>query len=604
MMNKIIEKLSVFISDLRRPAKIAKQMVIRLTIFIVVPVLIVGIFLVRYSYNTLYRQTIQQVESDNLRVKSILVDSFINVANIAEEIYNERLLQQYLMSSSVEFEIEKMVLNNIDNRITSILRKNTFISSIHIYTTNQAIDDSNHISIASEAIVKECFTKADVPASSIWGTFPTVSKDKDNPEIILICTFPLEKSDNPAILVINISSNYLRNRIQNNTLTTMLSVDNSNVFFSTIRSLQDTPMPVEVDYTKKYYSHKGIFFFRGEKEIGCIDTLPIYLSNNTLYVYTLDLEAHNQIITVLITNILIIIGIILVAIFGIIFHASYLSRRIVSLKSSMKGARDGNYDDIIDSLRGDDELTETFNDLKALIKDVKKKDAKMYEAQIKEQKFLSEQSKMEAKLLSNQINPHFLYNTLETIRMLALKANAREAANAIVLLAKSMRYVLDNSMVYSTTLKKELDYIEVYLKIQQIRFQERLDYKIEIEDSINPVHHQIVPLLIQPIVENAVIHGLESVEKKVMITIRVKEEKNNTLMISIEDTGYGMDEETLKSLQSSLLPGAPNNNSSIGLQNIQKRINLLYGQNYGMVIESSRNKGTYIKLVLPYDIHA
>lgn len=601
MMKKISEKLRVLISDILRPAKIARQMIIRLTIFIVLPVILVGIFLINYSYNTLYRQTIQQVGSDNLRVKSILVDTFINVTNIAEEIYNDRILQKYLMSSSVESEKEKLVLDNIDDRISSALRKNTFISSIHIYTTNQIVNSSSHISIASDEIIEECFIKADVPSSSIWGTFPTVTTDKDNPELVLICTFPLEKADNPAILVINISSNYLRNRIQNNTLTTMLSVDNSNIVFSTVRSLQDTPMPVEIDHTKKYYSHKGIFNFEDEKEIGSIDALPIYLSNNTIYVYTLDLDAYNQIMTVMFTNVLIILGIIIVAIIGIVLHASYLSRRIVSLKASMKGARDGNYDDIIDSLRGDDELTETFNDLKALIKDVKRKDAKMYEAQIKEQKFLNEQSKMEAKLLSNQINPHFIYNTLETIRMLALEANAREAANAIVLLAKSMRYVLNNTMIYSTTLQKELDYIEVYLKIQKIRFQERLEYKIEIEDKIITAHHQIVPLLIQPLVENAVIHGLESVIEKVTIMIRVREENEKVLAIYIEDSGYGMDEETLKSIQDSLIPGAPSKNSSIGLQNIQRRINLLHGPEYGIVIDSIRNKGTYIKLTLPFD---
>lgn len=132
--------------------------------------------------------------------------------------------------------------------------------------------------------------------------------------------------------------------------------------------------------------------------------------------------------------------------------------------------------DIIPTFRGQDELSEAFADLQTMVQMIKEKDAKMYEAKINEKELLNEQQVMEFKMLANQINPHFLYNTLESIRMKAFTAGDREVATAIKLLGKSMRYVLENTGTVFTTLDKELNYIETYIMIQRLRFGERVNY--------------------------------------------------------------------------------------------------------------------------------
>ena len=119
---------------------------------------------------------------------------------------------------------------------------------------------------------------------------------------------------------------------------------------------------------------------------------------------------------------------------------------------------------------------------------------------------------MEFQMLASQINPHFLYNTLEMIRMKAITVGDTETATAIKLLGKSMRYVLDNTGIEYTTVVKELSHIETYLQIQKLRFGERVNYEIRSEEDINLNKIKILPLLLQPIVENAILHGLEEVE--------------------------------------------------------------------------------------------
>ena len=196
----------------------------------------------------------------------------------------------------------------------------------------------------------------------------------------------------------------------------------------------------------------------------------------------------------------------------IFLFSSYFSKRIITLRETMHNASLGNYD-IADTFPGEDEISQVFADLNVMVQDILRKEAEAYEARIRTQELVNRQQKMEFKMLTSQINPHFLYNTLETIRMRSLKAGNREVAEAVKLLGKSMRYVLENTSTSFTTLEKELDYIKTYLAIQRLRFHDRVNYSVRIPPQMDVSGYQILPLLLQPIVENAILHGLEEVEQ-------------------------------------------------------------------------------------------
>ena len=205
----------------------------------------------------------------------------------------------------------------------------------------------------------------------------------------------------------------------------------------------------------------------------------------------------------------------------------------------------------------------------------------------------------ELKMLQAQINPHFLYNTLESIRMKALTSGNREVANAIKLLGKSMRYVLENTGTSLVTLKKELDYVETYLQIQKIRFGDRVNYRIEVAGIPDLEEYLLLPLLLQPIVENAIVHGLEQVGENGQIDIRVDVPEDELLRIAISDNGCGMSTEQLETLRIRMAQKTLDRTASIGLCNINQRIRLYYGESYGMTIESIQGEGTCITLKIP-----
>lgn len=143
------------------------------------------------------------------------------------------------------------------------------------------------------------------------------------------------------------------------------------------------------------------------------------------------------------------------------FFTGYFVERVGMLRKEMHKAGNQNYE-LIPEFQGNDELSEAFADLQVMVKNIKEQEARVYGAQIKEKELMTEQQEMEYKMLASQINPHFLYNTLETIRMKALTVGDREVAEAVKLLGKSMRYILENMETSVTSLEKEIEHVDVY----------------------------------------------------------------------------------------------------------------------------------------------
>lgn len=264
----------------------------------------------------------------------------------------------------------------------------------------------------------------------------------------------------------------------------------------------------------------------------------------------------------------------------------------------MHQASVGDYN-IIDEFRGVDELAETFSDLKTMVKMIHDKEAEFFESRIKEQKLVNMQQKMEFKMLSGQINPHFLYNTLETIRMQAISSQNKEVATSIMLLARSMHYVLENTGTAWTVLSKELEHVKTYLQIQKLRFRDRVSWDFYLDERIDMDQYVILPLLLQPIVENAIVHGLEGKEGKGHVSIIIEQEKEDKLIVTVKDNGGGINEEKLEQMNRSLNEKRADDGSRIGLYNINQRVKLFYGEAYGVSIKSELLKGTSVSVVLP-----
>lgn len=561
---------------------------------IAIPISLLCFFTAYQSVNILYKQAYSQLESDNLRIKSIVFDATLNFYNISEDIINDDQLKNILEKNyKTEYDASKACEEY--SRLNTILINNTSISSMSIYTTNDKFKNNSIVNFSNDKEVRKWFSKTKTPGSLIWESHET-DNNYNSPALTLVRSFPLIDSNTSAILVLRMSTNYLKNRIQNNSLFVSLSIDHEPIFFSTQRSLQGSVETAPIDYSKRHYQRSGNLKYLDKKALFYISSFTPYMSNSNIYITSMDFNYHGYVLNfMLLCGVIVFISIFFPFIIISIF-AKKFSSRVDTLKIAMHNSANGDYN-IIKSFEGDDELSTTFSDLRNLIANVKKQQSKIYESQIKEQKLINEQQKMEYRLLASQINPHFIYNTLETIRMMALEYDAKDVSSAIAIFGKTMRYVLENTKAAQTTLKKELDYIKNYLSIQKLRFYDKINYTLIMPKDFSPEKYQILPLLLQPVVENSILHGLKDVEEKGIILIRVSTEENRRLIIEIEDNGVGMSAEDLAALQERINRNEETTTSNIGLHNINQRIKLFYGDRFGITINS--NNGTCVRLCLP-----
>jgi len=221
----------------------------------------------------------------------------------------------------------------------------------------------------------------------------------------------------------------------------------------------------------------------------------------------------------------------------------------------------------------------------------------VYVQKLQKEQLFSRQKEMQLKILSGQTNPHFLYNTLETIRMMALGKKEKEIAATIKMLSQLLRQSL-SANDKTIPLEKELELVRNYLAIQKLRFGGRMDYSIDTEND--PGGCSILPLLIQPLVENSLIHGLETKQSGGYINIAIKAQEK-TLRIDVSDNGTGIEPERMEKLRDALVSGEDAADGRIGLANVNRRIKLFYGQSFGLTISENQGKGIKVLMVIPLE---
>jgi len=275
--------------------------------------------------------------------------------------------------------------------------------------------------------------------------------------------------------------------------------------------------------------------------------------------------------------------------------ASSIVRPIKRLYQYMRKVEKGDFTERV-KVESEDELgmlSASFNKMVARLAELVEE---VYLSKVRATEMHLREKESELKMLQAQINPHFLYNTLETIRGMALEHDRLDIASVSAALARIMRYNVKQTDT-DVTVRQEVEIVEVYLQIQKHRFEERLQYEIDIPDWA--MGQRIVKLALQPLIENSIIHGLEPAAGQTRIRLTAEKLDDDRFCIIISDNGAGMSIDQLEAIRSSL-DDTQGDHSHIGLQNVHKRIRYLFGDRYGLNVDSREGAGTVVRIVLPY----
>lgn len=267
--------------------------------------------------------------------------------------------------------------------------------------------------------------------------------------------------------------------------------------------------------------------------------------------------------------------------------ADYELRPIRRIQTYIKDMENGEFGKPLPSMRSDE-----IGSLAENTQEMSEKIGELLETVKTEQKRMRT---AEFKALQAQINPHFLYNSLDSINWLVRKGNTEKAIEMISALTTFFRIGLSKGRDI-ITVREELEHVRSYLVIQKIRYENQFEYSFYVDPETE--NYFVPKLMLQPVVENALYHGIKLCDRKCILMIQVLSH-GDRIEIEVLDNGAGMDAETLESVRKAMEHKGENRANSYGVVNVNDRIQILAGQEYGLRLTSEKGVGTSARIVLP-----
>lgn len=591
--NKTLSKITSNLNNM----KIRKKLLVVYLLVGFIPTLFLGAFLLYTTHHNLLEQQKILVQAENKRVHNIIFDITYLCMNISKSVQSDSALDNLIARN---FQTDEEVYDAYRNITTldSFASNYTEISSIKLYVNNKTLITNDKIVVIDKDIENTSWYQQAVNSSGevIW--MYNSNMDNKYSYLYLVRMIKVPKSDNFAILVIGISNNYFSSVIESKKTSTLIVLNNKTIIFSDNAKEIGNSLFIKTLENNNWKEPAYITSYKGNDVLVYCSSMRGIYSNDTFQAVTITNALPSIRKTVFLIFCIILISLLIPLLMVVVFSNSY-SRRVLIVREEMHKISQGNLN-ILDNFAGKDELGELFQDMKFTIESIQNLNKEIYKEKITKKNLENYQQKMQFELLVSQINPHFLFNTLESIRMHAALNGQNDLTFIIGELGRLMRYTLEtkNKMV---SIESELDYIKAYLEIQHFRFGDKIKYQIHISPKINTKTDKIMPLLLQPIVENAMIHGFKKKKENGMIDINVMR-REQELHISVQDNGMGMSAQKLNEVfQHIHCSHEEQTENSIGIRNVQQRIKFYYGDTYGLSISSTEKIGTIVTIILPLE---
>ncbi|MDQ0230743.1 sensor histidine kinase [Metabacillus malikii] len=576
-----------------------KLMVIFISV-VFIPIFVVGIVLTNELRDDAITDAIELSKLNVERVKKRTVD----LLNVPIYVSNNLQFDQKLSSL-----VNKKYDNTFDV-VAEYLDYKTFDYYLHYYSSIENIklyidnptlmSNWEIIPINEHAAGANLYHLAsDDPAYNRW-YYLTDNTKNNNPYLSLVRRINFLDYKTYGVLVVTVNIRQVNMILEQEPYLTMIVDDANHIIAANQPDFIGERMDGIIDPKHEITSDTMIIEgeFEGEASRFIIDHLRPEMSQNELKIISVVTEKEivkdaNKL--GLLGAIVTIAGVVF-AIILIVIVSWLLSKRLSNLSKSLDKVSKGDLSARI-VVDGDDEIGQLSMQFNQMVENIHQLIEQVQDATQQRNLLEIRQKEIKLKMMASQINPHFLFNTLESIRMKAFMKGEKDIAMVVKQLGKLMRKSLE---VGGNTipLRNEIEMVRCYLEIQKFRYENRLNYQLSVDPNTEEI--PIYPLIIQPLVENAVIHGLEDREDGGTVTVSTHLDESN-LLVTVEDNGSGIQPEKLSSIQEMLLNPNELDGNRIGLLNVHNRLRLSYGDDSGLKITSTVGKGTKIQFTIRGD---
>ncbi len=541
-----------------------------------------------------YSNTLKNIREEITLENSYMFDNSVNIID-------RTLMEVDALSSSLASNesTQLYTINNVSTdsfKTISRLAKTLpiiyrYIDSIYIYSeqTDTVIMDNNSIPLSD--LSDTDWINAYRAVTSPKGTIIPRSKNNVYPQLITIIKPIYVADEKKGAIIMNINAQSIYNSMlyqqyKDGRLFFLVNADNKIIISSELSYFNTYPDDIGLNTLTIESNPKNSVYEINDKNYVVLSGDSSISDYKYISAYPLELYEHK-----LSTMKLQIIGILLLLMIIIFILAYVASVRSYSPLNEIISFLD-NSQPPADSIEEEDknELMYIINSIQTHIND-KTKMAEILEERMK----LLRKSQYD--MLQTQINPHFLYNTLETINWMAYNMSNSEnpVSKSLINLASFFRNTLTSG--YFVSIENEIKYTKEYINILALRYGDLFDIEWDIDESI--LSYTIIKICLQPIIENAVYHGIKQKNDKGLIKIKGLCDDNNIILI-VSDDGVGIEKDALDELNKTLSETSfTNEKSHIGLSNVNQRIKIIFGDSYGIHVESTVGVGTDVYVTIP-----
>lgn len=596
---KAREKIWKMIKTKILGAKVRYRMLILYLVGGVIPMILIGNYLIQGTDRLLIKQA-KNTEVTEVEMVQTQVKELVNTATMVSKyfFFNEELekISRTQYTSYQEQVTDFKNFTAFDDYGNSY---NNMISHFSIYIENDTMIGNSRIVKVDDTIRSEAWYQnaIDTKGGTKWGYFRTGTGSYGYDSLALTRMVKTRKGENVGLLVLHIQPERLNETISARDYDTMIVLNGETLVSEKGGNAIDFRMVQKELPGEESTEKQKVVQIGDEKYV--MTCAAVSMKESRDYLQVVSLRSYADIVGKANQQnrksvILFLVSIALASILMIEFSSSF-AKRVERFHAQMQKAAKGNFE-LEEHLGGNDEISELYDYLGTMIWKIQKLISDVYREQLHAEQLKIEQKEAEFKMLASQINPHFLYNTLEVIRMKARASKQYDIEELVKMLAKILRKNIQAGS-QDVEIQTEVELITCYLKIQQYRFGERIQYEIDMDPEME--HIRILPLILQPIVENSIVHGLEVKEGIGHIRISISR-KDSDLLVVVEDDGVGMEKEQLEALRSNM-NRRNENGTHIGMQNVHQRIRLRYGENYGLELDSASGVGTKVKIRIPIE---
>jgi two-component system, sensor histidine kinase YesM len=561
-----------------RKAKIRNKLILNYLILILLPIIVVSFFVIR-----IYSQSMLELAQESANKSLTQIDSYLN-GRIEDFSYHlefankDKQVQSFFKRNGNISDIQKSNIQNLLDGYSNYIDDVSFIGLVDIH--GKVISSEMRYKQSENLHQQDWFTETinspdDVHIETFAvGENPFVDVKTKYTDVVLISKAIKNQStgDVEGTISYIITMSLFENALNNLTPVTggyfYITGENDKIVYSPLFQ-----KIIEPKQQEKYDLVEMESTVSGWKIWGVIPLESVQLRLKQLQLLLMAIFASMFVILIFIA----------------VWTSNSIVKPIKELKALMKKAEKGEFHQYFD-YSSEDEIGELCAGFNTMIDKIDQLLNQVYNEQ-------RDKRKAEIEALQSNIKPHFLYNTLDTIHWMSKKYQADDVIETVDALATLFRIGLSKGK-NEIPIEHEIAHVKSYLLIQKVRYSEILDYDIEVEDEIKGYYIQ--KIILQPFVENALYHGIKEGDEKGHIEIKAFKQASN-IVITIKDNGVGIEEKELLMLKATLKDGTKG--KSYGILNVNQRLRLSYGEQYGIKIESTLGEGTTVTVVHPIIDH-